>query len=223
VARFGDRRPVVALDLPGHGRTDKPRRGYGLAEMALEVAAAAERLGASPAVWVGHSLGSMVALTVALIRPEAVGGLVLVAPPAAGRPPAWLRLFLAGPGSTRLLDVRRALYGLAGRSAPRAGGGRVGAALRRARSAGFVRGDVQAATAQAAFSLRAPIEALDVPALVVGGALDLTSPVGAAREIAARMPRARLVVMPGAGHHPMDERPVQFYGLLADWLDELER
>jgi pimeloyl-ACP methyl ester carboxylesterase len=72
-------RRVVVPDLPGHGRSE-PLPGAAsvdpFAEAALSVAEAEDAL---PAPWVGHSLGGLVALRAAALRPAAVAGVVLAA------------------------------------------------------------------------------------------------------------------------------------------------
>lgn len=72
---------VVAVDLPGHGRS---------ADMHRSLADAVESLVATvgPAIWVGYSLGGRHALEVALRRPDAVAGLVLLGATAGLEDPA---------------------------------------------------------------------------------------------------------------------------------------
>src|SRR3954465_9602889 len=71
------RRRLLVPDLPGHGGSTAPPGGSGLDPFADRVAAVAEREGMLPAPVVGHSLGGMVVLRLALRRPEAVQALVL--------------------------------------------------------------------------------------------------------------------------------------------------
>lgn len=72
-------RRVLIVDLPGHGRSDPLPAAPGIGSYADRVGALAERLGLLPADVVGHSLGGLVALRLAVRRPEAVRSLVLVA------------------------------------------------------------------------------------------------------------------------------------------------
>ena len=69
---------VYALDLRGHGESDRPKGGYDMRALAADVVAFmnAERL--VRVTVVGHSMGSMVAQQVALAVPERVARLVLV-------------------------------------------------------------------------------------------------------------------------------------------------
>ncbi len=76
-----DRYRVGALDLPGHGQSDKPSPGefdYSVPSLANTIAEGMDALNLSPAIVVGHSLGGAVALHLALERPEFVQGLVLI-------------------------------------------------------------------------------------------------------------------------------------------------
>jgi pimeloyl-ACP methyl ester carboxylesterase len=72
-------RRVIALDLRGHGDSDRPAHGYAMRELAGDVVAflAARRI--ARAAVVGHSMGSFVAQQVALAAPRRVSRLVLVA------------------------------------------------------------------------------------------------------------------------------------------------
>lgn len=73
------RHRVVVPDLPGHGRSEPLGRAATVDPFAEAVLEAAEAEGALPAPWVGHSLGGLVALRAAVLRPEAVTGIVLAA------------------------------------------------------------------------------------------------------------------------------------------------
>ena len=85
VAALRATRTVTAIDLPGFGRSQAVGKTYTLTQMAELV------VDASPAkaVWLGWSLGGMVALQAASMYPEIIRGLVLV---------ATSPRFLQGPG-----------------------------------------------------------------------------------------------------------------------------
>ncbi len=69
---------VVAIDLLGHGGSEKPRSGYAMEEQAALVAGALSKLGVSQATVVGHSLGGTVATALAETSPDLVRRLVIV-------------------------------------------------------------------------------------------------------------------------------------------------
>ncbi len=70
---------VIAFDRPGFGYSKRPSATHWTPEeQARLIARALDQIGIGPAVVVGHSWGTMVALAMALERPEKVAGLVLV-------------------------------------------------------------------------------------------------------------------------------------------------
>lgn len=69
---------VIVPDLRGHGDSDRPRSGYGMRQLALDVLELMDVKGIERATVVGHSLGGLVAQQVALAAPERVERLVLV-------------------------------------------------------------------------------------------------------------------------------------------------
>ena len=70
---------VLVPELPGHGRSGPLGGVTSLDPFAEIVFAVLEREEALPAAWVGHSLGGLVAVRAAVLRPEAVTGVVLAA------------------------------------------------------------------------------------------------------------------------------------------------
>ena len=78
VEPLAQRRRVIALDLPGFGRSDKPRRAYSLtffSDIIIELLDVLEIMQVS---LVGHSLGGLIAHTVALGHPERLSNLTLI-------------------------------------------------------------------------------------------------------------------------------------------------
>src|SRR5829696_3504372 len=77
--RLVGRHRVVVFDRPGFGHSDRPRgRKWTAGEQADAIHTALERLGVGPAVVVGHSWGTLVALALAERHPRGVAGLVLL-------------------------------------------------------------------------------------------------------------------------------------------------
>jgi pimeloyl-ACP methyl ester carboxylesterase len=74
-------RPLVMLDLRGHGASSKPEVGYTRTDYAADVVALIREAGYERVTLVGHSLGAMTALLVAGQLPERVESLVLEDPP----------------------------------------------------------------------------------------------------------------------------------------------
>jgi pimeloyl-ACP methyl ester carboxylesterase len=69
---------VIAVDLRGHGESDAPRQRYTIGALADDVGWICERLDVARAVVVGHSLGGLVALQLAAVRPDIARAAVLV-------------------------------------------------------------------------------------------------------------------------------------------------
>ena len=70
---------VFALDLPGHGQSSRQLPGTGLDDLAGFVAAFMDGLNIVSAHFVGHSMGGAVALRLALMQPQRVDSLSLIA------------------------------------------------------------------------------------------------------------------------------------------------
>jgi N-formylmaleamate deformylase len=72
---------VIGVDLRGHGKSDKPERGYEPADYAADMASVIRELGIGPVHVVGHSLGAVTSGFLAADYPDLVKAVVLEDPP----------------------------------------------------------------------------------------------------------------------------------------------
>jgi len=224
----------VALDLPGHGGAPFSPEQWSLdhwAQAGLDQAD--ERLPGgegAPAVWLGWSLGGLVALQAARLAPERVKALVLVtATPRFVRAVDWqvavpegtLGQFhdglLADPAGTleRFLALqvrgsedargllRRLRTGLAEQPAPDPAALAQGLQLLREED------------------LRGPLPDIRPPALWLFGERDTLVPAAAAERVALLMPEARVQVLPGAAHAPWLSHGSQTATAVIEFLDTI--
>ena len=101
-------RPLLAVDLPGHGHSDGPREGAGTDPLsnAEDVAVAVRELAPDAAAVVGMSLGGLTSLALAGAHPELVRRLALVdvTPGVTGNKAAQIIAFVNGPESFPSFD-----------------------------------------------------------------------------------------------------------------------
>lgn len=71
---------VIAVDLPGYGKSDKGDFPYGMAWYAEQIVGLMDELNISEAVYVGHSMGGQIGLTLSLNHPERLSKMVLATP-----------------------------------------------------------------------------------------------------------------------------------------------
>lgn len=206
--------PAVLIDLPGFGASGRPDRSYPVARAAEAAVALLDLLGLSRPVWVGCSYGGHVALRAALDTPERVAGLVLVN--AGGLDPA------PNPALAALFDERvmaaRPLAAVAASvealvGAPNAATATFLARRLRAHVAPGARADYRAIGRSALGALAddagTRLEDVQAPVLLVHGERDLLVPARVAAAAAARLPQAELSNLPGAGHMPWLEAPLE--------------
>ncbi len=200
------------IDLPGHGRSAWPAGASTLRDLARAVSPHVPR----GAAVLGWSLGGMVALEIARTRPGDLAALVLVATTpcflaredwTAGMNPGVLEGFAAGLAG----DYRRTLANFL--ALQTWGDENATQALRSLRANLDSHGepDPQALAAGLGIlrhaDLRNDLAAIAVPTLVIAGDHDRITPVAAGRELAARLPTARFVEVPKAGHAPFLSHP----------------
>jgi len=77
---FAKRHRVVSVDLRGHGESDKPQGVYPISAYADDVAHVIGELKLGKVIAVGHSMGGVTVLQLAVAHPDRVAGIVMVDP-----------------------------------------------------------------------------------------------------------------------------------------------
>jgi pimeloyl-ACP methyl ester carboxylesterase len=213
-----ERHRLLVPDLPGHGRSTALPAVSGLEPFADRVALVAEREGMLPAPIVGHSLGGMIVLRLALRRPADVQALVLAGAAGLSIGNVWGRQLLSiftsvRPGRlaaryrgrvSRSPLLRRLVFGFVSVADP------VG--LTDEAVEGFLAGQLLHTDVDSAWQAlrsddpRQELEHVRCPVLVLWGSEDVQLPLDDAFEYTRRL-RARLRVIPGCGHLLIGERP----------------
>lgn len=228
----------VAPDLPGHGRSDKPRGDYSLGAYAAFLRDLLVTLGHDRATVVGTSLGGGIAMQFAYQHPERIERLVLVCSGGLGPEVSWMLRALTIPGSEYLMPV---LFPSFVRDAGDAVRRKLGAFGLRAPHmeeewksyASLTDPGTREAfikTLRAVIDLRGQsISAHDrlylaelLPTLIVWGQKDHIIPVAHAHHAHEAMPGSELVIFEHSGHFPHVEEPQRFLHVLEDFFDRNE-
>jgi pimeloyl-ACP methyl ester carboxylesterase len=211
------RHRVLVPDLPGHGGSTALPAVAGMEPFADRVALLAERERMLPAPVVGHSLGGVVVLRLALSRPDAVEALVLAGSAGLSTGGYWGRrlvdvAMVVRPGRlarrralvSRSSLLRRLVFGAVSAADPV---GLTDEAVEGFLAAHLLHTDVRSAWhALRVDDPRQELESIRCPVLVLWGATDAQLPLDDAFEYTRRL-RARLRVIPGSGHLMIGERP----------------
>jgi len=210
---------VLSYDQRGYGASTAGDR-HGIPAMAADLVGLWDALGIDRSIVVGFSMGSFVALEAAARARDRVPGLVL-------------------EGGGTIPDAARAGFSARAEALEGDTTGAVAAdSIPRGFSPAFVEAqpevmaEVVAQASQtdsrtlartfhalAAWEPSAASLALDCPVLVISGEHDATFPPARGRELADRLPRARHVVVPGAGHTVHVERAPSFNHLVVEFAD----
>ena len=212
----------IALDLPGYGERT-PVEAMSFEALAEDVEFTISQNGLEQPVLVGHSLGGMVVQTMLRRRPDDYAAAVLsCTSPAFGNPAGdFQKQFVAARLAP--LDAGRTMAQIA----PDAAAGMMGPNPDPAGRALFVAQYALTAepTYRAAvqclvtFDERANLGAIKVPVLCLAAEHDRNAPPPVVEKMAAKIPGARYVCLPGVGHMPNLEAPAAFDAAILTFLN----
>jgi pimeloyl-ACP methyl ester carboxylesterase len=218
-ALAGDHR-TYALDFWGFGDSDKPGDRYSIADYAQLVEDFLDGLGIPQAILIGHSLGGVVALRVALERPQRVEKLVLVDTPIKGSGLS-ISLKLARNPLSRFLARPRTLIGLWVRALKRVSSDWTEMYEEIVEDTEKLDHDAvqQSVENMLNLDLTDKLHQIYAHTLVVYGARDeFVDPSQAAFFANGAMATAQIVVLEDCRHFPFLDQPSKFNRLLKEFL-----
>ncbi|GAN76811.1 alpha/beta fold hydrolase [Acidisphaera rubrifaciens] len=210
---------TVRFDLPGAGRSPVPHEPLSVGGLAAAVIAALPNLGVGRAHFVGHSMGTLICQHIAAMAPGLVASLVLfgaiLEPAPAAREGLAARARLARhEGMAPIADqIIQGSIATAIREENPAVAAFVRESVMRQDAEGYARHCEALAAAEAADH-----RLITAPALLVTGEEDAVAPVGMARDLADRLPSARLRTLDRCGHWSTLERPRACNERMGDFL-----
>src|ERR1700757_2881169 len=230
---------VIAPDLLGHGESAKPRGDYSLGAFAVWLRDLLDELGVAQATVVGHSLGGGVAMQFVYQHPDYCRRLVLISSGGLGPDVGVILRLLSAPGAELVLPIIapqpvltvgnkiRDWRSAAGIHSPR--GSELWTSytslsdartrqsfLRTLRSVVDYRG-------QAVSALNRLRIASDLPVMAIWGDSDGIIPVDHAYAAREARQDSRLEVLPGIGHFPQVEAPIEVIDLIEDFIATTDR
>ena len=229
-------RPLVAIDLPGHGHSDAGALAGGrpaTEDLAADVAVAVAALAPEAAGVVGMSLGGLTTLALSTVAPELVRRVVLVdvLPTLDSRGTAAIAAFIHGPETFAGFDeiLARTMAHNPTRSESSLRRGILHNAVQRDdgswvwRYARHRDGGLLAEPAPGSgnrfAALWEAVSALNVPVMLVRGtAAGSVVSDDAEKELLARQPAARVEHVAGAGHSVQGDRPVELAALIHSFI-----
>ncbi len=209
--RFPDAR-IITVDLPGHGKSPPPGRTTTEA-YARDVLAVLHALALPPAIIVGHSMGGAIAQQLALIAPDSVAGLVLIA--TGSKLPVDPQLpqrILSEPDQTLDWITAWAWHPDVPESVKQRSKERMQQTPRE-----ILQGDYVACQG---FDTRKRVHEIAAPALIIGSNSDRMVKVKFSIALAERIPNATLLLLGDTGHMIPLERPETVTQAIANWLAE---
>jgi pimeloyl-ACP methyl ester carboxylesterase len=214
----------LAVDLPGYGESQPFPHRVTIDDYANLIIGLIEQVSpAQPVTLVGHSMGGMTSITVALKRPELVERMVLLCPTISGNLSMFINLFMSPfvvlerfPFTRKLVEIfEPQMFSLTDRLLrPALFADQTGITAREylrirsdARRKGQGRVRAECFNAMRQHDLRNRLDGIKTPALVIWGMEDNTVPLRDASAVARNWGEADLRIVPNAGHWPQFETP----------------
>ena len=209
---LSDRFRILALDLPGHGKSEKLHCPVTVKKYSDIVAEFIAKTCPDKAVIVGHSMGGAVALTNVIEHPENLKGIVLVA---------------TGAKLGVLPSIREGLRTRFEETVKTIVGPRQFSSKTNLETIRFVTDEILKCKSEMAsadyeacngFDVRQKLQSITVPALIIVGEEDRMTPATWSTYMKENIPKSKIGVIRDASHLPMLERPSEFNRYLTEFV-----
>jgi 3-oxoadipate enol-lactonase len=228
VAALRDRYRCVTFDFRGQGQSEVTRDGYDMDTLFVDAAGLIESLGCVPCHFAGLSMGGFIGMRLAARRPELLRSLILVETSADPEPLENVTSYKRMVNVVRVLGpavvasrVMPAMFGRTFMTDPARAAER--AEWQRRLTANHRVGSTRAALAvfdrQGIYD---EIAGISLPTLVIVGDEDTATRPDRARRIVERIPNARLVTIPQAGHTSTVEQPAAVNDAILAFLNTVD-
>ena len=217
---------VIAIDLPGHGKSDLPANGhYDLDTITDEVKHILE----TNAIVVGWSLGGLAALNLACRYPQLINKLVLVCgSPQFVRSDDWPNAIgknvIDGFAENLVSDYRATILRFLAIQA--LGSEQAKYAIREVRDKVFINGEPHLTALQEGLNLlintnlRPALSGVRCPSLVVLGEKDTLIPANSGVDTTSLLANSQLAIIDGAGHAPFISHTEEFLRIVTAFINE---
>lgn len=214
---------VIALDVRGHGRSDKPHERYNMATFADDVASLIEHCQLGPVHLVGISMGGMIGFQLAVDRPELLASLTIInSGPEVKAKSANDYLQIAKRWSlSRLLSLETIGKALGKLLFPKPEQADLRAKIEQRWPQNDKRAYLSSLDAIIGWGVRERISRITCPTLVISGDRDYTT-VAQKQTYVDQLSNARLVVIEDSRHATPMDQPQRFNSCLLEFLNEVE-
>ncbi|MFI8479552.1 alpha/beta fold hydrolase [Pseudomonas sp. NPDC078700] len=214
---------VIALDVRGHGRSDKPQERYSIATFADDVASLIEHCKLGPVHLVGISMGGMIGFQLGVDRPELLASLTIInSGPEVKAKSARDYVEIAKRWSlSRLLSLETIGKALGKLLFPKPEQAELRAKIEQRWPQNDKRAYLSSLDAIIGWGVRERISRITCPTLVISGDRDYTS-VAQKQAYVDQLSNARLVVIEDSRHATPMDQPQRFNSCLLEFLNEVE-
>nr|MDO8082157.1 alpha/beta hydrolase [Candidatus Freyarchaeota archaeon] len=198
---------VIAIDLPGHGKSERLKERVSIERYAEHVAGFVKQIKLDQAVILGHSMGGLVVQQLALKHPELIEKLIIVDSaakfPGSGPPEFADRVRNQPETLSELLPMFFSKKTLSE--------GNLASILKHLQPSSVFDPNVLADDFEAAGAVdfREKIKGIAVPTLIIVGAEDIL-PLSLSQFLHENIKESEIEIIPDAGHLPMLEKPDEF-------------
>ena len=212
---FSREHRVIAYDQRGHGRSDKPEKGYSIQNLSDDLYSFTQNLNIKRFTLIGHSMGGMTAMVFALDHPEKISKLILIGTDAKStlslRIMLWTLLhFLPYSTFAEGSDIKYH------KPTEKMKKDAVERALRTPRYAAYECFREFCTK----YDIRDRVSGIKIPTLIIVGEKDSLTPIKLSQYMNRQIEGSRLIIVPDCKHMPMIEKPGKVNAIIDEFINE---